>query len=124
MTIAADPTSEALGAAVGDAYRGFCAAFAALLGAVADHDRTEADRGVGLRSEEDWLRRVLELDWRTSRDWVRQARLVAAQPELGARLAAGGLSVDKLRSMADYVATASPDTVRPKGPFDGEGPGP
>lgn len=109
---------------VADAYREFCGGLHRLLVTVADHDRREGYRTLGVRSEDDYLRRVLDVEWRTARDWVREARLIGARPELGERLAAGELSVDKLRAMAEVVAVESPEAVRPAGPFDDDPPPP
>jgi hypothetical protein len=106
------------------AYRQFCVAFRDLLEAIAEHDRCEAYRLVGTRSEEDWLRRALDLHWTTARDWTREARLLAAHPEIGDRFASGELSVDKLRSAAEVVALTDPDSLAPPGPFDDPGPDP
>src|SRR5579862_7598970 len=46
-----------------------CAAHSALLHDIAEHDRVGAWRGYGARSEEDYLARWLDVDWRTARAW-------------------------------------------------------
>ncbi|MBV9281384.1 MAG: DUF222 domain-containing protein [Chloroflexi bacterium] len=116
--VASEAIPTGPGDAVQDAYAQFAASFHRLLVAIGDHDRTEAYRCVGLRREQDYLRRIFDLEWRTARDWVRQARLVATHPEISARFAAGRYSVDKLRATAELVAIAQPETVEPPGPFD------
>jgi hypothetical protein len=113
-----DAPPAALAADVDDAYRVFCEAFRELLEAVAEHDRGEAYREVGMRGEEDYLRRVFDLHWTTAKDWVREARLIRAHPQVGDQLASGDLSVDKLRSMAEVVSVTSPASLEPPGPFD------
>jgi hypothetical protein len=123
-SLATDASSGTSAGAVTDAYQDFCGGFARLLGAIADHDRSESYKVLGVRSEDDWLRRVFDLEWRTARDWTRQARLVAARPDIGEQLASGEMSVDKLRSMAEMVGVQNPDSVKPKGPFDDDDDGP
>jgi hypothetical protein len=113
--LAAERLPQGVAGAVTDAYQTFCGSYQQLLVAIAEHDRCEAYKTLGVRSEDDWLRRVFDVEWRTARDWVRQARLLGAHPEIGERFAEGELSVDKLRSMADLVALQSPQSVRPPG---------
>src|SRR5258708_1711270 len=102
--LATDVSPGTLAGAVGDAYKDFCAGFHGLLRAIAEHERAEAFKVLGVRSEDDWLRRVFDVEWRTARDWARQARLIGAHPEVGEQFATGEVSVDKLRSMAELVA--------------------
>jgi uncharacterized protein DUF222 len=123
-SIAADIDPGTLGCAVGDAYKTFCAGFRSLLVAVAEHDRTESYKVLGVRSESEWLTRVFDVDRRTATDWTRQARLIAAQPEVGDRFASGEVSVDKLRSMAALISLQRPEDIKPKGPFDDDDPPP
>jgi hypothetical protein len=121
-SIAASIDPSSLGCAVGDAYKDFCSAFCGLLQAVADHDRTESFKVLGVRSESEWLKRVFDVDWRTANDWTRQARLIAAKPEIGDQLAVGEVSVDKLRAMAALISLQQPEALKPKGPFDDDPP--
>jgi len=67
---------------------------------------------------------VFDMDGRTASDWTRQARLVAARPEIGDQLEAGDMSVDKLRSMAALLDLQRPEDLKPKGPFDDDPPPP
>jgi uncharacterized protein DUF222 len=120
----ADIDPGTLGCAVGDAYTTFCAGFRSLLVAVAEHDRTESYKVLGVRSESEWLKRVFDMDGRTASDWARQARLIAARPEIGDQLEAGDMSVDKLRSMAALLDLQRPEDLKPKGPFDDDDPPP
>src|SRR5487761_1670170 len=93
--VATDLPSQALADAVTDAYQTFCGSYQQLLVAIAAHDRGDAYRVLGVRTEDDWLRRVVDVEWRTARDWVRQARLIGTHPEIGDRFGSGELSVDK-----------------------------
>jgi uncharacterized protein DUF222 len=121
-SITSDIDPGTLGSAVGDAYKGLCASLCSLLAAVAEHDRTEAYKVSGLKAESEWLKRTFDLEWRTVHDWTRQARLIAANPEIGERLAAGELSIDALRTMAAFISVEQPESLKPKGPFDEDTP--
>ena len=118
--LAATPAPAELAGAVDEAYGEFCRGYGRLLAAIAEHDRYEAYRAIGLRKEQDYLCRTFDVRWHTAKDWTREARLIGAHPEIGDRLASGKLSIDRFRKMAEVVDEQSPESVRPKGPFDDE----
>ena len=56
-----------------EAYGDFCRGYRTLLTAIANHDRYEAYRALGLRKEEDYLCRTFDVRWMTAKDWTREA---------------------------------------------------
>src|ERR1700732_2792386 len=105
MTVlSAERSGEVLHEAIGAAHRGLCAAHAALLADIGEHDRVEAWRRMGARSEEDYLVRYHQLAWPTAKDWVREARVLARHPELAASYADGTMSSDKLNAACRLAA--------------------
>ncbi len=103
-------------------HREMCAAHRALLVDVAEHDRVEAWRRAGAKSEEDYLVRFLSVAWHTARDWVRQARVLERIPELAEGFEDGEMSADQLNSLCRLAATETPDVEVAPGPFDSPGP--
>jgi hypothetical protein len=102
-----------------------CAAHSALLHDIAEHDRVGAWRGYGARSEEDYLARWLDVDWRTARAWARQARVLDRHPELALAFAGGQMSIDKLDAACRLADAQDSDPPPPPGPDPepGDGPG-
>jgi hypothetical protein len=115
--LAPERPAVGLGGDLSEAYGEFCRGYRRLLSVIAEHDRCEAYRVLGVRREEDYLCRVFDLRWPTAKDWTREARLVGAHPEIGERLASGTLSLDRFRKMAEVVEEESPESLRPPGPF-------
>ncbi len=99
-------------------HRALCSSHHDLLAAVGEHDRIEAWRGAGARSEEDYLTRELGVAYRTARDWVRAARVLTTEPALRANFACGTVSWDKVNSASEMIAARTPSAAQPLGPFD------
>jgi hypothetical protein len=102
-------------------YAEIRAGHSALLEDIAEHDRAEAWRGYGARNEEDYLARWLDIDWRTARAWVRQARVLDRHPELAMAFAGGQMSIDKLDA-ACRLAEAEDNAPPPPPPPDPDPP--
>src|ERR1700694_3172005 len=97
MTVlSAERSGEVLHEAIGAAHRGLCAAHAALLADIGEHDRVEAWSRFWARGEGDYLVRYTQLGWPTAKDWVREARVLSRHPELADNYARGAMSADKL----------------------------
>ena len=99
-------------------HRALCSSHHDLLAAVGEHDRIEAWRDTGARSEEDYLTRELRVAYRTARDWVRAARVLTTEPALRANFACGTVSWDKVNSATEMIAARTPSAAQPLGPFD------
>ena len=93
-------------------------AHASLLADIGEHDRVEAWRRYGARSEEDYLVRYHQLAWPTAKDWVRQARVLQRHPEIAESYAEGSMSMDKLNAACRYANARDEEATQPLGPFD------
>ncbi len=126
MTTVLDPerTDDELHDAITAGHRQFCASHASLLADIGEHDRVEAWRRMGSRSEEDYLVRYHQLHWGTAKDWVRNARVLARHPELATAYAAGEMSADKLNAACRLAAARDAQADQPLGPFDDAAPPP
>src|SRR5579862_2671434 len=120
MTTVLDPerTDDELHDAITAGHRQFCASHASLLADIGEHDRVEAWRRMGSRSEEDYLVRYHQLHWGTAKDCVRNARVLARHPELATAYAAGEMSADKLNAACRLTAARDAEADKPLGPFD------
>jgi HNH endonuclease len=116
--LAPERSADELHDAIGTRHREMCAAHRALLVDIAEHDRIEAWRRFGAKSEEDYLVRFLSVAWHTARDWVREARVLERIPELAEGFEDGEMSADQLSSVCRLAATSNPDVETPPGPFD------
>ncbi len=119
MTVFAPGRSDdELHEAIAAHQREAVAAHAVLLADIGEHDRVEAWRRMGARSEEDYLVRHHQLAWPTAKDWVRQARVLARHPEVAQSCAAGAMSLDKLNAACRLAAAQDEAAIAPAGPFD------
>src|SRR5579864_812653 len=121
--LAPERSADELHAALTVRHREVWAAHAALLADIGEHDRVEAWRRMGARSEEDYLVRYHQLGWPTAKDWVREARVLARHPELAASYADGTMSSDKLNAACRLAAARDAEADQALGPFDSP-PGP
>src|SRR5580704_14976736 len=121
--LAPERSADELHAAVTVRHREVWAAHAALLADIGEHDRVEAWRRMGARSEEDYLVRYHQLGWPTAKDWVREARVLARHPELAASYADATMSSDKLNAACRLAAARDAEADKALGPFDSP-PGP
>src|ERR1700730_7579403 len=122
--LAPERSADELHAALTVRHREGWAAHAALLADIGEHDRVEAWRRFGARSEEDYLVRYHQLGWPTAKDWVREARGPARHPELADSYAPGSMSADKLSAACRLAAARDAELDRPPSPFDGPTPDP
>jgi hypothetical protein len=120
VTTVLDPerTDDELHDAITAGQRRLCEAHAALLVDVGEHDRVEAWRRMGAKSEEDYLVRYHQFHWGTARDYVRQARVLARHPEIACAYAAGEMSADKLNAACRLAAARDAEADKALGPFD------
>jgi hypothetical protein len=116
--LAPERSADELHAALSVRHREVWAAHAALLADIGEHDRVEAWRRMGARSEEDYLVRYHQLAWPTAKDWVREARVLARHPELAASYADGTMSSDKLNAACRLAAARDAEADKALGPFD------
>ena len=116
--LAPERSADELHAALTVRHREVWAADAALLADIGEHDRVEAWRRMGTRSEEDYLVRYHQLGWPTAKDWVHEARVLARHPELAASYTDGTMSSDKLNAACRLAAARDAEADKALGPFD------
>jgi hypothetical protein len=116
-------SGEELAELIDGLHHALCSSHHELLYAIGEHDRVEAWRASGARSEEDYLARRLGVAWRTAKDWVRAARVLGTDASLSEHFASGVISWDKLNGAAQLIAARRPETAEPVGPFDDPAPG-
>ena len=80
-------------------------------GAPDARQNAEAVAVAGWASVKDYLTHLLGGHRGAGSSWVRTARHLTALPEVGAALAAGGLSFDQARTIGDAVSTLPRDPV-------------
>src|ERR1700688_4472971 len=115
--LAPERSADELHAALTVRHREVWAAHAALLADIGEHDRVEAWRRMGARSEEDYLVRYHQLGWPTAKDWVREARVLARHPELAASYADGTMSSEQLNAARGPAAPRAAGPNRAPAPF-------